>query len=127
MPEGLAYPRRQTGEKQSGTIEFMAGKRIIIPKKRTHVRLSLMTKSYGTTVNIHEAKTHLSRIIQNVLASGEPVTIARAGKPVVIVSAHPGARPTQRALGILRGKVQLPDDLGAYDAEIRKMFEGAPQ
>jgi antitoxin (DNA-binding transcriptional repressor) of toxin-antitoxin stability system len=84
-----------------------------------------MTKSYETTtVNIHEAKTHLSRIIQNILASGEPVTIARAGKPVVILSAHPGSRPTQRALGILRGKVRLPDDLGAYDAEIRKMFEG---
>jgi prevent-host-death family protein len=84
-----------------------------------------MTKSYETaTVNIHEAKTHLSRIIQSVLASGEPVTIARAGKPVVIVSAHPGSRPTRRTLGILRGKVRLPEDLGAHDAEIQKMFEG---
>jgi prevent-host-death family protein len=85
-----------------------------------------MTKSYETTtVNVHEAKTHLSRIIRKVLASGEPVTIARAGKPVVIVSPHPGSQPTRRTLGKLRGKVRLPEDLGAHDAEIQKMFEGA--
>jgi prevent-host-death family protein len=82
-----------------------------------------MTKSYAM-VNIHEAKTHLSRIIEQVLASGEPVTIARAGKPVVIVSAHPESRPARRTLGILRGKVTLPKDLNAYDDEIREMFEG---
>jgi antitoxin (DNA-binding transcriptional repressor) of toxin-antitoxin stability system len=82
-----------------------------------------MTKS-EQTVNIHEAKTHLSRIIENILASGEPVTIARAGKPVVIVSPHPGSRPPRRTLGILRGKVRLPKDFGAQDAEIRQMFEG---
>jgi hypothetical protein len=43
---------------------------------------------------------------------------------VVIVSAHPGARPARRTLGLLRGKVQLPRDLGIFDAEIQKMFEG---
>jgi prevent-host-death family protein len=91
-------------------------------KPDQHVKLSCMTKS-GGTVNIHEAKTHLSRIIEQVLASGEPVTIARAGKPVVIVSAHPESRPSRRTLGILRGKVRLPEDLGAQDAEIQKMFE----
>ncbi len=81
-----------------------------------------MTKSQKT-VNIHEAKTRLSRIIEQILTNGEPVTIARAGKPVVIVSAHPDSRPSQRKLGVLRGKVQLPDDLDIYDAEIEKMFE----
>ena len=81
-----------------------------------------MTKS-GGTVNVHEAKTQLSRIIEQILASGEPVTIARAGKPVVIVSAHPESRPSRRTLGILRGKVRLPEDLGAQDAEIQKMFQ----
>lgn len=85
-----------------------------------------MTKSQQT-VNVHEAKTHLSRIIEQVLANGEPVTIARAGKPVVIVSAHPGSRPPQRRLGILRGKVQLPANLDVHDAEIQKMFEGDRQ
>ncbi len=75
-------------------------------------------------INIHEAKTHLSRIVEQILASGEPVTIARGGKPVAIVSAHPEARPARRTLGMLRGKVRLPKDLGAFDADIRKMFEG---
>ncbi|HEX4066342.1 MAG TPA: type II toxin-antitoxin system prevent-host-death family antitoxin [Acidobacteriaceae bacterium] len=82
-----------------------------------------MTKS-AQTVNIHEAKTHLSRIVEQVLASGEPVTIARAGKPVAIVSPHPDSRPARRTLGILRNKVRLPEDFGARDAEIQKMFEG---
>jgi len=82
-----------------------------------------MTKSYDI-VNVHEAKTHLSRIIEQVLASREPVTIARAGKPAVIVSAHPESRPARRTLGILRGKVTLPNDLNACDDEIREMFEG---
>jgi prevent-host-death family protein len=95
-------------------------------KMETHDRLSHMTKSQ-LTVNVHEAKTHLSRIIEQVLANGEPVTIARAGKPVVIVSAHPGSRPSQRRLGVLRGKVQLPEHLDVHDAEIQKMFEGDRQ
>ncbi len=82
-----------------------------------------MTKSQ-MTVNVHDAETHLSRIIAQVLASGEPVTIARAGKPVVIVSAHPGSRPAQRKVGILRGITSLPENLDVQDAEIRKMFEG---
>ena len=86
-------------------------------------RLRNMTRS-TETVNVHEAKTHLSRIIERVVASGEPVTIARAGKPVAIVSAHPEARPARRRLGILRGKVRLPEELGARDAEIEEMFEG---
>lgn len=76
-------------------------------------------------INVHEAKTHLSRIIEQVLASGEPVTVARAGKPVVLVSAHPASRPAHRQLGILRGKVRLPEDMHAYDDEIERMFEGA--
>lgn len=80
-----------------------------------------MTKS-SEAINIHEAKTHLSRIIEQVVSSGEPVTIARAGKPVV--SAHPESRPARRKLGILQGKVCLPEDLSEHDAEIEKMFEG---
>jgi prevent-host-death family protein len=81
-----------------------------------------MTKS-PEVINIHEAKTHLSRILSQVVASGEPVTIARAGKPVAIVSPHPDSRPPRRKLGLLRGKVRLPEDLGAHDAEILEMFE----
>jgi hypothetical protein len=46
---------------------------------------------------------------------------------VVIVMAHPGARPAQRRLGILKGKVQLPENLDVHDAEILKMFDGDRQ
>ena len=86
-------------------------------------KLSHMTKS-DQMVNVHEAKTHLSRILEQILASGEPVTIARAGKPVAIVSRHPESRPARRRLGILQGKVRLPEKLEVHDAEIRKMFQG---
>jgi antitoxin (DNA-binding transcriptional repressor) of toxin-antitoxin stability system len=82
-----------------------------------------MTKSLQT-VNVHEAKTHLSRIIEQILANGEPVTIARAGKPVVVVSAHPESRPARRKLGILRGKVHLPKDINALDEEVQKLVVG---
>lgn len=85
-----------------------------------------MTKSV-TVFNVHEAKTHLSRIIEQILANGEPVTIARAGKPAVIVSAHPGARPSRRELGILRGKAQLPEDIDTHNVKIQKMFEEAQE
>lgn len=82
-----------------------------------------MTKS-SHIVNVHEAKTHLSRIIEQVLANGEPVTIARAGKPAVIVSPHPESRTARRTLGILQGKIRLPENLDIHDAEIQGMFEG---
>jgi antitoxin (DNA-binding transcriptional repressor) of toxin-antitoxin stability system len=74
-------------------------------------------------VTIHETKPHLSRIIEQILNNGQPVTIARAGKPVVIVSAHSEARPSHRKLGMLRGRVRLPEDLDVHNAEIQKMFE----
>jgi hypothetical protein len=45
----------------------------------------------------------------------------------VILSAHPGSRPSRRKLGILRGKVQLPENLDVHDAEILEMFEGSRQ
>jgi prevent-host-death family protein len=51
----------------------------------------------STQVNIHEAKTHLSRLIERVEA-GERIVIARAGKPVAVLSAIEG-RPAKRAPG----------------------------
>ena len=75
-------------------------------------------------VNIHEAKTHLSRLVERVEA-GEEVVIARAGRPVARLV--PLARRTQpRTLGILRGKIWMaPDwDSPAVNAEIARDFEG---
>jgi prevent-host-death family protein len=59
-------------------------------------------------VNIHEAKTHLSRIVDEV-AAGKEVIIARAGKPVArLAPIEPVIRP--KKLGLLKGKLSVPDD-----------------
>ena len=61
-------------------------------------------------VNIHEAKTHFSRLLQRV-AAGEEVTIARAGVPVArLVGVEPKAK---RPLGFARGEVWVADDFDA--------------
>jgi prevent-host-death family protein len=63
------------------------------------------------TVNIHEAKTHLSRLLAEV-AAGEEIVIARAGKPVarIVPVAEP---PPDRVLGIDEGRVVIRDDFDA--------------
>jgi prevent-host-death family protein len=62
------------------------------------------------TVNIHEAKTHLSRLVDQA-AKGESFVIAKAGKPLVKVTALDAPTATQvRRLGFLAGEVYVPDD-----------------
>jgi prevent-host-death family protein len=79
------------------------------------------------TVNIHEAKTHLSRLIQKAV-DGEPFIIAKAGKPMVTVTAvTKEASPAKRKLGFLKGKVTTPKDFKAFArTEIEEMFFGSP-
>ena len=72
---------------------------------------------------MHEAKTHLSRLVERALA-GEEVVIARDGVPAVRLVPVP-ARGGPRNPGRLRGKIRLAEDFGAADAEIQRMFEGA--
>lgn len=75
--------------------------------------------------NVHEAKTHLSRLIERA-AAGEPFVIAKAGRPLVRVvplDAPPADEP--RALGFLAG-IRVPDDFDRMSAsEIGASFEGA--
>jgi prevent-host-death family protein len=61
-------------------------------------------------INIHEAKTHLSRLVEQA-AKGEPFVIAKAGKPLVKVMAleSPAGEQVQR-LGFLAGRIAVPDD-----------------
>ena len=76
------------------------------------------------TVNIHEAKTHLSRLVEEA-AHGQPFVIARAGKPLVKVTMIE-VDPSRR-LGFLAGQGDIPenfDDMGTD--EIRALFEGEP-
>jgi len=62
-------------------------------------------------INVHEAKTHLSRLIEAVEA-GEEVVIAKAGKPVAkLTPLRRAAR--RRKLGLLDGKFKIPDDFNA--------------
>lgn len=76
-------------------------------------------------VNIHEAKTHLSRLIERVLA-GESLLIAKAGKPLVkLVRLDAPEGAEQRRLGFLQGEIQVPDDFDRMGAdEIETNFGG---
>jgi prevent-host-death family protein len=75
------------------------------------------------TVNIHEAKTHLSRLIAKA-AKGESFVIAKAGKPLVKVTAldSPTAGKVRRT-GFLAGRFKVPDDFDRMgSSEIEKLF-----
>ncbi len=75
------------------------------------------------TVNIHEAKTHLSRLIEAAVR-GEPFIIAKAGKPLVKVTALEPADGSRR-LDFLKGEFKVPDDFDTmFQDEIIAMFEG---
>jgi prevent-host-death family protein len=78
-----------------------------------------------TTINIHQAKTHLSRLIEEA-AKGKPFIIAKAGKPLVKVSALDAPTGKQvRRVGFLRGQFKVPDDFNTMGgAEIEQMFGG---
>lgn len=73
-------------------------------------------------MNIHEAKTHLSRLIQRV-ARGEEITLAKAGRPVAkIVPLAP--KVTRRKPGSARGQIIVSKDFDApLPKEIQKSFE----
>jgi prevent-host-death family protein len=73
------------------------------------------------TINIHEAKTQLSRLVEEA-AKGEAFIIAKAGKPMVKVVALDAPKAAQR-LGFLEGAFTVPDDFDEMGrAEIERMF-----
>ena len=77
------------------------------------------------TFNIHEAKTHLSRLV-DLAAKGETFVIAKAGKPLVKVVAldAPDAAEARR-LGFMVGQIETPDDFDRMgEGEIERMFGG---
>ncbi len=76
-------------------------------------------------VNIHEAKTHLSRLIEKA-ARGEAFVIAKAGKPLVKVTALDApAAGQRRRLGFLAGQISVPDDFDQMgSAELEHLFRG---
>lgn len=75
------------------------------------------------TVNIHEAKTQLSKLIERAV-KGEPFVIAKAGKPLVKVTSLEAPSRPQR-LGFLAGEISVPDDFDRMgEAEIQALFGG---
>jgi prevent-host-death family protein len=75
------------------------------------------------TVNIHEAKTHLSRLVDQA-AKGEPFVIAKAGKPLVkVVPLDAPSQGQARRLGFMTGRIAVPDDFDRMgSAEIVRLF-----
>lgn len=76
------------------------------------------------TINIHEAKTHLSRFVEQA-AAGEEIIIAKAGKPMakLVPLRH---MPSRRTLGMFKGKLNVPDDFDVpLSDEAVKLFENS--
>jgi prevent-host-death family protein len=75
------------------------------------------------TVNMLDAKTNLSRLVEAVESGDESeILIARNGKPVARLTAV--KRDVSRRIGVAKGEFQVPDDIDAYNDEIRALFEG---
>ena len=75
------------------------------------------------TVNIHRAKTHLSRLVDEA-ARGREIVIARAGKPVARLVPL-AAAPRRKRLGLLKGRIRIPADFNApLPDEVLDLFEG---
>lgn len=73
-------------------------------------------------VNMHDAKTHLSRLVERVEA-GEEIVISRAGRPVAkLVPVRGGSRP--RTPGVWRGRVVIHDDFDVLPPDVAAAFRG---
>lgn len=82
-----------------------------------------MSTSAMQIINIHEAKTQLSRLVEQA-AKGEPFVIAKAGKPLVKVVRLDAPLSSQvRRIGFMAGELTVPDDFDSMgQAEIASMF-----
>jgi prevent-host-death family protein len=77
------------------------------------------------TVNMLEAKSHLSRLVEAVETGAEAeVIIARNGRPAARLVAIKSA-PTGKRIGIAKGKFTVPDDIDADEAAIAALFAGS--
>ena len=76
----------------------------------------------SATYNMHEAKTHLSKLAERA-AQGEEIVIARNGRPVARLVPMPERK--QRKLGLAKGQIWISDDFDApLPADIQEAFEG---
>jgi prevent-host-death family protein len=76
-----------------------------------------------TVVNIYDAKTQLSKLIEEA-AAGNDVVIARGGKPVARLT-RLGSAKRKLKFGVLKGKIKIPPDFDApLPSEVLRQFEG---
>ena len=75
-----------------------------------------------TTVNIHEAKTNLSRLLDQVSKGGE-VIIARAGRPIAKLVPYQSS-PRHRVPGTEKGKIWISEDFDEWTPDLEKDFSG---
>ncbi len=76
------------------------------------------------TVNIHEAKIQLSRLLEEV-QQGRPIVISKAGKPIArLTRVDAPALDQKRRLGFLAGQIDVPEDFDRMEEEIFTMFGG---
>jgi prevent-host-death family protein len=77
-------------------------------------------------VNMHEAKTHLSRLVDEV-AAGQEIIIARSGKPVArLVPVKDDAPKPRRVFGQMKDKIWIADDFDETPEELIDLFENGP-
>jgi prevent-host-death family protein len=76
------------------------------------------------TINVHEAKTHLSALIEKAVVDGESFIISKSGKPMVQVTRLDAPQKKVRT-GFLKGRIQVPEDFDLMGGEqITTLFEG---
>lgn len=75
------------------------------------------------TVNIFQAKTNLSKLIEQVESGEETeIIIARHGRPVARLTTLAGGRRKERRIGVAAGRLVVPDDIDADNEEIARLF-----
>jgi prevent-host-death family protein len=75
--------------------------------------------------NIHEAKTHFSKLIERV-GEGEEITIAKAGRPVAKLVPYTETVKPQRTPGLWKGKVRIHPDFDKRDIELENLIYEGP-
>lgn len=75
---------------------------------------------------MHDAKTNLSRLVDETVNGGEPFIIAKSGKPLVkVIPIDRDAERPPRRIGFMKGQIQVPADFDTMGADqISAMFEG---
>ena len=78
------------------------------------------------TFNMHDAKTNLSKLVEETVNGGQPFIIAKAGKPLVkVVRIDSEAETPRRRIGFMKGRLKVPADFDTMAAdEIADIFEG---